>query len=144
TSVNSMLREVLLGALFETIIILLFLRNLRATLITIISIPLSLAITLYLLDISGVTLNIITLGGVAVAVGRLVDDSIVVIENIYRRLQNEAFTIDMLIDGTKEVSGAITSSTIATVAVFLPMGLLRGALQDFLLPFALTVTYSLL
>lgn len=144
TSVNSMLREVLLGALFATLIILLFLRNVRATLITIVSIPLSLAITLYLLDVSGVSLNIITLGGVAVAVGRLVDDSIVVIENIYRRLQREAFSINMLIDATKEVAGAITSSTIATVAVFLPMGLLRGSLQDFLLPFALTVTYSLL
>ena len=91
-SVNSMLREVLLGALFATIVILLFMRNFRATLVTIVSIPLSLGITLYLLSLSGVTLNIITLGGVAVAVGRLVDDSIVVIENIYRRLQKEPFS----------------------------------------------------
>lgn len=143
-SVNSMMREVLLGALFATIVILLFLRNLRATLVTAVSIPLSLAVTLYLLDISGITLNIITLGGVAVAVGRLVDDSIVVIENIYRRLQKESFSIDMMISATKEVARAITSSTVATVAVFLPMGLLRGSLQAFLLPFALTVTYSLL
>lgn len=143
-SVNSMMREVLLGALFATVIILIFLRNFRATLVTIISIPLSLAVTLYLLDLSGVTLNIITLGGVAVAVGRLVDDSIVVIENIYRRLQKEPFSIEMIISATKEVAGAITASTIATVAVFLPMGLLRGSLQAFLLPFALTVTYSLL
>ncbi|MBY9077547.1 efflux RND transporter permease subunit [Paenibacillus sp. HN-1] len=143
-SVNSMMREVLLGALFATIVILIFLRNFRATLVTIISIPLSLAVTLYLLDISGITLNIITLGGVAVAVGRLVDDSIVVIENIYRRLQKEPFSIEMMISATKEVAGAITASTIATVAVFLPMGLLRGSLQAFLLPFALTVTYSLL
>ncbi len=144
TSVNSMMREVLLGALFATIVILLFLRNIRATLITAISIPLSLAVTLYLLNISGITLNIITLGGVAVAVGRLVDDSIVVIENIYRRLQKEPFSREMIISATGEVARAITSSTIATVAVFLPMGLLRGGLQDFLLPFALTVTYSLL
>lgn len=90
TSVNSMLREVLLGALFATIVILIFLRNVRATLITAISIPLSLAVTLYLLKVSGITLNIVTLGGVAVAVGRLVDDSIVVIENIYRRMQKRA------------------------------------------------------
>lgn len=144
SSVNSMMQEVLMGALFATIVILLFLRNIRATLITIISIPLSLGITLYLLDVSGVTLNIITLGGVAVAVGRLVDDSIVVIENIYRRLQHEKFSVDMIISATKEVASAITSSTITTVAVFLPMGLLRGGLQAFLLPFALTVTYSLL
>ncbi|WP_127579351.1 efflux RND transporter permease subunit [Paenibacillus koleovorans] len=143
-SVNSMMREVLLGALFATAVILLFLRNLRTTFITIVSIPLSLAITLYLLDLSGVSLNVITLGGVAVAVGRLVDDSIVVIENIYRRLQKETFSVSLVIDATKEVASAITTSTITTVAVFLPMGLLRGSLQAFLLPFALTVTYSLL
>ncbi|OAB37110.1 multidrug transporter AcrB [Paenibacillus macquariensis subsp. defensor] len=143
-SVNSMMREVLMGALFATIIILLFLRNIRATLVTVISIPLSIAVTLYLLKVSGVTLNIITLGGVAVAVGRLVDDSIVVIENIYRRMQKEPLSVEMVIHATKEVAQAITSSTIATVAVFLPMGLLNGGLQAFLLPFALTITYSLL
>ncbi|MGI2292895.1 efflux RND transporter permease subunit [Paenibacillus sp. GXUN7292] len=143
-SVNSMLQEVLLGALFATIIILVFMRNFKATIITIVSIPLSLGITLYLLHISGVSLNIITLGGVAVAVGRLVDDSIVVIENIYRRLQRESFSISLIKEATKEVASAITSSTLVTVAVFLPMGLLRGSLQDFLLPFALTVAYSLL
>ncbi|QYR20036.1 efflux RND transporter permease subunit [Paenibacillus sp. sptzw28] len=142
-SVDSMLREVLLGALFATIVILLFMRNFRATVITIVSIPLSLGITLYLLSLSGVTLNIITLGGVAVAVGRLVDDSIVVIENIYRRLQKETFSTQLISDATGEVATAITSSTLVTVAVFLPMGLLRGSLQSFLLPFALTVTYSL-
>lgn len=143
-SVNSMMQEVLMGALFATVVILIFLRNIRATLITIVSIPLSLGITLYLLSVSGVTLNIITLGGVAVAVGRLVDDSIVVIENIYRRLQHEKFSVDMIIGATKEVATAISASTITTVAVFLPMGLLEGALQAFLLPFALTVAYSLL
>ncbi|WP_127531462.1 efflux RND transporter permease subunit [Paenibacillus kobensis] len=143
-SVDSMLQEVLLGALFATIVILVFMRNFRATLITIVSIPLSLGITLYLLQISGISLNIITLGGVAVAVGRLVDDSIVVIENIYRRAQKEAFSFKLVTDATKEVSTAITSSTLVTVAVFLPMALLRGSLQALLLPFALTVGYSLL
>jgi multidrug efflux pump subunit AcrB len=139
-----MMREVLLGALFATVVILLFLRNIRATLITAVSIPLSLAVTLYLLNVSGITLNIVTLGGVAVAVGRLVDDSIVVIENIYRRLQKESLSKELVISATREVARAITTSTLATVAVFLPMGLLRGGLQAFLLPFALTVTYSLL
>lgn len=143
-SVDSMMREVLMGALFATIVILLFMRNVRATLVTIVSIPLSLGMTLYLLDLSGITLNILTLGGVAVAVGRLVDDSIVVIENIFRRLQKEKFSVDVVIDATSEVARAITASTLTTVAVFLPMGLLRGSLQAFLLPFALTVTYSLL
>ncbi|MFC5467237.1 efflux RND transporter permease subunit [Cohnella suwonensis] len=143
-SVNSMIREVLIGALLATIVILIFMRNVRATLVTIVSIPLSLAMTLYLLDLSGITLNILTLGGVAVAVGRLVDDSIVVIENIFRRLQKEKFSVEVVIDATKEVSRAITSSTLATICVFLPISLLRGGLQAFLLPFALTMTYAML
>ena len=144
TSVNSMMREVLLGALFATIVILFFLRNIRSTFITIVSIPLSLGLTLFLLSRSGVTLNILTLGGVAVAVGRLVDDSIVVIENIFRRTQKAEFSKELIIDATREVARAITASTLTTVAVFLPLGLLKGSLQAFLLPFALTVTYSLL
>ncbi|OIK11499.1 multidrug transporter AcrB [Bacillus sp. MUM 116] len=144
TSVTSMMKEVLLGALFATIVIMLFLRNIRSTFITIVSIPLSLAFTLFLLSRSGVTLNILTLGGVAVAVGRLVDDSIVVIENIFRKMQNEKFSIQLVMDAAKEVSSAITASTLTTVAVFLPIGLVNGGLQDFLMPFALTITYSLL
>jgi HAE1 family hydrophobic/amphiphilic exporter-1 len=143
-SVQSMMKEVLLGAFFATIVIMLFLRNIRSTFITIISIPLSLALTLFLLSRSGVTLNILTLGGVAVAVGRLVDDSIVVIENIFRKMQNEKFSVQLVIDATKEVSRAITASTLTTVAVFLPIGFVNGSLQDFVLPFALTITYSLL
>lgn len=143
-SVHTMIKEVLLGALFATIVIMLFLRNIRSTFITIVSIPLSLCFTLFLLSWSGVTLNILTLGGVAVAVGRLVDDSIVVIENIFRKMQSEKFSIQMIIDATKQVGVAITASTLTTVAVFLPMSLLNGGLQEFLLPFALTVTYSLL
>jgi len=143
-SVNSMMKEVLLGALFATIVIMMFLRNLRTTFITIVSIPLSLAMTLFLLKMSGVTLNILTLGGVAVAVGRLVDDSIVVIENIYRKMQKGEFSVQSIISSTKEVAAAITSSTLTTVAVFLPIGLVSGGLQDFIRPFALTITYSLL
>ncbi|MGE6488917.1 efflux RND transporter permease subunit [Paenisporosarcina sp. NPDC076898] len=143
-SVHTMIKEVLLGALFATIVIMVFLRNIRSTFITIVSIPLSLCFTLFLLSWSGVTLNILTLGGVAVAVGRLVDDSIVVIENIFRKMQTEKFSVQMVIDATKQVGVAITASTLTTVAVFLPMSLLNGGLQEFLLPFALTVTYSLL
>ncbi len=143
-SVQSMMKEVLLGAVFATIVIMLFLRNIRSTFITIVSIPLSLALTLFLLARSGVTLNILTLGGVAVAVGRLVDDSIVVIENIFRKMQNEKFSVQLIIDAVKEVSRAITASTLTTVAVFLPIGFVNGSLQDLVLPFALTITYSLL
>ncbi|PJN91112.1 efflux RND transporter permease subunit [Bacillus sp. mrc49] len=144
TSVHSMVKEVLLGALFATIVIMVFLRNVRSTFITIVSIPLSLGFTLFLLSLSGVTLNILTLGGVAVAIGRLVDDSIVVIENIFRKMQQEKISVQMVMDAVKEVGVAITASTLTTVAVFLPVALLNGGLQEFLLPFALTVTYSLL
>ncbi len=144
TSVTSMVKEVLLGALFATIVIMLFLRNIRSTFITIVSIPLSLCLTLFLLSQSGITLNILTIGGVAVAVGRLVDDSIVVIENIFRKMQHEKFSIELVINATKEVASAITSSTLTTVAVFLPLGIAGAGLKDFLMPFALTVTYSLL
>ncbi|MBT2646578.1 efflux RND transporter permease subunit [Bacillus sp. ISL-34] len=144
TSVQAMVKEVLLGALFATIVIMVFLRNVRSTFITIVSIPLSLGFTLFLLSLSGVTLNILTLGGVAVAIGRLVDDSIVVIENIFRKMQQEKISVELVMDATKEVGVAITASTLTTVAVFLPVALLNGGLQEFLLPFALTVTYSLL
>ncbi|SIQ04578.1 hydrophobic/amphiphilic exporter-1, HAE1 family [Peribacillus simplex] len=144
TSVQTMVKEVLLGALFATIVIMVFLRNVRSTFITIVSIPLSLGFTLFLLSLSGVTLNILTLGGVAVAIGRLVDDSIVVIENIFRKMQQEKISMELVMGATKEVGVAITASTLTTVAVFLPVALLNGGLQEFLLPFALTVTYSLL
>ena len=144
TSVQTMVKEVLLGALFATIVIMVFLRNIRSTFITIVSIPLSLGFTLFLLSLSGVTLNILTLGGVAVAIGRLVDDSIVVNENIFRKMQQEKISIQLVMEAIKEVGVAITASTLTTVAVFLPVALLNGGLQEFLLPFALTVTYSLL
>lgn len=143
-SVTSMMREVLLGALFATLVIFIFLRRLRPTFVTILSIPLSLGITLLLLWVSGITLNIITLGGVAVAVGRLVDDSIVVVENVYRRSQLNKLTKDNVLKAVAEVSRAITASTLITVAVFLPVGLVSGSLKALILPFALTVTYSLL
>ncbi|MBS4196333.1 efflux RND transporter permease subunit [Lederbergia citri] len=143
-SINSMTREVLTGALFATLIIWLFLRSFRMTLITIVSIPLSLFITMIMLSFFGVTLNILTLGGIAVSVGRLVDDSIVVVENIYRRKSNNELTPAFLIDSVKEVGAAITSSTLTTVAVFLPMLIVSGGLRDIVAPFAITITCSLL
>lgn len=143
-AVMSMGKEVVLGAIAATFIILIFLRNIRTTLIAVVSIPLSILLTLFLLNQSHITLNILTLGGLAVAVGRLVDDSIVVIENIFRRLQSNPFSKDIIIDATKEVAVAITSSTLTTVAVFLPIGLISGAIGEFMLPMVLAVVYSIL
>jgi hydrophobic/amphiphilic exporter-1 (mainly G- bacteria), HAE1 family len=143
-SVMSMAQEVALGALFASVVILLFLRHFKSTVIAVISIPLSICLTLFLLHQSGITLNVLTLGGLAVAVGRLVDDSIVVIENIFRRLQTGERSKELIVDSVREVAKAITSSTITTIAVFLPVGLVEGALGVFFLPFALTMVYSLL
>ncbi|MEX1028797.1 MAG: efflux RND transporter permease subunit [Paenibacillaceae bacterium] len=144
-SVNSLAREGALGALFASILILFFLRNWRATLIAIVSIPLSIMIAIISLKtFTDVSLNIMTLGGLAVATGRVVDDSIVVIENIVRRMRNEKVTPDLVRSGVLEVGRAIISSTITTVAVFAPLGLLQGITGEFFKPFALTVGFALL
>ncbi|MFT9849246.1 efflux RND transporter permease subunit [Aneurinibacillus sp. REN35] len=144
-SIDGMLREGMLGALFASLVILLFLRNFRSTLIAIVSIPLSILIAMLFLRQFNITLNVMTLGGLAIAVGRVVDDSIVVIENIYRNMQEHAERTGELIRmATKEVSSAITSSTLTTVAVFLPLGFVEGIIGKIFLPFALTVVFSLL
>jgi HAE1 family hydrophobic/amphiphilic exporter-1 len=144
-SVNGMAREGMYGALFASILILLFLRNIRATIIAIVSIPLSLAAAMSLLHyFTDITLNVMTLGAMAVAVGRVVDDSIVVIENIVRRTQSEKPTKELMLDATREVSAAITSSTLTTIAVFAPLGLVSGLVGKIFAPFALTVVFSLL
>jgi len=145
-SVKTLVKEGLFGALFASVTILVFLRSLRATLIAIISIPLSLLITGIILHQMDITLNVMTLGAMAVAVGRVVDDSIVVIENIYRRmrLRKEGETKDgLVVESTKEIIGAITASTITTAVVFLPIGLVGGVAGQFFLPFALTVVIAL-
>ncbi|MBP0724688.1 efflux RND transporter permease subunit [Bacillus sp. RG28] len=145
-SVDSLIREGLLGALFASLAVLLFLRNIRATVIAIVSIPLSILIATIFLNRLNISLNIMTLGGMAVAVGRVVDDSIVVIENIFRNVRKSktGITNELILSSTKEILKAITSSTITTVVVFLPLGLVGGITSKFFLPFALTIVFSLL
>jgi multidrug efflux pump subunit AcrB len=144
-SVNGLLKEGLVGVFFAFIVILLFLRNLRTTIIACVSIPLSVLITLIVLKQANITLNILTLGGLSVAIGRIVDDSIVVIENIYRRLQGDDVRNSELIRiATKEVGAAITSSTLTTVAVFLPITFVGGLAGVMFKPFALTLAASML
>ncbi|MCY7419936.1 MAG: efflux RND transporter permease subunit, partial [Chloroflexi bacterium] len=143
-SSDGLVREGLLGALFAVLTIFLFLLSLRSTLVAAVSIPLSIFAALTIMGFAGLTINIITLGALAVAVGRVVDDSIVVLENIYRhRARGEAIG-DAVVGGTREVATAITSSTITTVCVFLPLGFVGGLVSQFFLPFALTVTFALL
>ncbi|WP_308635508.1 efflux RND transporter permease subunit [Paenibacillus silvisoli] len=144
-SVSTLVREGTLGALFASLLILFFLRNFRATLIAIVSIPLSMLMAMICLHyFTDVTLNIMTLGGLAVATGRVVDDSIVVIENLVRRMRGERMTKEMILSATAEVGKAITSSTITTVAVFAPLGLLSGMIGGYFRPFALTVAFALI
>lgn len=146
-SVETLVREGLLGALFASLAVLLFLRNIRATIIAVLSIPLSLLVSSIFLAQAGITLNIMTLGGMAVAVGRVVDDSIVVIENIFRRMKHNEEGLDrtqLTAAATREMLRAITSSTLTTIVVFLPLGLVGGVTGAFFLPFALTVVFSLI
>ncbi|MDP2182122.1 MAG: efflux RND transporter permease subunit [Actinomycetota bacterium] len=144
-SIDDMVQEGLLGALFAFIVILVFLRNIRSTLISAISIPLSIVLSLLAMKVAGVTMNVMTLGGLTVAIGRVVDDSIVVIENIFNHMQaGGERSVSLIRKATAEVSSAITSSTLTTVAVFAPMTLVSGIVGKIFTPFALTVAVALL
>lgn len=145
-SVNTMLEKALLGILFAIIIIMLFLRSVRTTIISIISIPMSLLIALIVLNQLDISLNILTLGALTVAIGRVIDDSIVVMENIYRRLQLETEELRgmaLIREATMEMFVPIASSTIVTMAVFLPIGLVDGQAGELFLPFALAISIAL-
>ncbi|TMU84935.1 efflux RND transporter permease subunit [Bacillus sp. BHET2] len=146
-SVSTMLNKALFGAIFAVIIILLFLRDIKSTLISVVSIPLSLLIAILLLKQMDITLNIMTLGAMTVAIGRVIDDSIVVVENIYRRMSLKGEMLkgkDLIREATKEMFVPIASSTIVTIAVFLPLGLVQGMIGELFLPFALTIVFALL
>ncbi len=143
-SIEDLLTEGGLGLLFAVAVILLFLFSLRSTLVTAISIPLSLLVTLIGLRVGGYSLNILTLGALTVAIGRVVDDSIVVIENIKRHLSYGEEKRPAIITAVREVGGAITSSTIATAAVFVPIGLVSGQVGELFRPFAFTVALALM
>lgn len=146
-SVETMLSKALFGAGFAVLIILLFLRNIRSTLIAIISIPLSLLIAVLLIKQMDITLNMMTLGAMTVAIGRVIDDSIVVVENIYRRMASPTEQLKgkaLIREATKEMFVPILSSTLVTIAVFLPIGLVGGMVGELFLPFALTIVFALL
>jgi HAE1 family hydrophobic/amphiphilic exporter-1 len=142
-SINSLATEGLLGLAFAVIIILVFLLSVRSTLVTAISIPVSVLITFIGMWVSGYTLNIITLGALTIAIGRVVDDSIVVIENIKRHIGLGESKLDAIKSAVREVAGAVTASTLTTVAVFLPLALVGDITGELFRPFALTVTIAL-
>jgi HAE1 family hydrophobic/amphiphilic exporter-1 len=143
-SIHDLSLEGGIGLLMAVLIILLFLRSFAPTFISGVSIPISLLFAMTGLLIGGYTLNIFTLGALTVAIGRVVDDSIVVIENIKRHQALGESGMGTLVRSVKEVAGAVTSSTFTTVAVFAPIGLVGGQAGSFFRPFALTVVISLL
>ena len=142
--VNSVLENLAVGAVLAILILLLFLRDLRPTLIVAFSIPISVTFAIVLMYFSGVTLNAISMSGLAVGVGMLVDNSIVVIENIYRLRSEGVPPYRAAISGATQVGGAITASTLTTVCVFLPIVFVEGMTRQLFADMALTITYSLL
>ena len=143
-SIKDLTTEGLLGLGFAVAVILVFLLSVRSTLVTAVSIPLSLLITFIGLSGTGYSLNILTLGALTIAIGRVVDDSIVVIENIKRHLSYGEPKITAILTAIREVAGAITASTLTTVAVFLPIAFVGELAGELFRPFALTVTIALL
>ncbi|OKI05149.1 hydrogenase expression protein [Streptomyces sp. CB02923] len=143
-SIDSLTTEGLLGLLMAVIVILVFLLSLRSTLVTAVSIPLSVVITLIVLWTGDLSLNMLTLGALTIAIGRVVDDSIVVLENIKRHLGYGEERREAILTAVREVSGAITSSTLTTVAVFLPIGVVGGMVGALFGSFSITVTVALL
>ena len=141
--VNSILSSLLLGAVFAVLVLFLFLKDLRPTFITLCSIPLSVVFAIVLMYFSGVTLNMISLSGLAVSVGMLVDNSVVVIENIYRLRAKGATPVQAAVHGAKQVASAVTASTLTTVCVFLPIVFVEGITKQLFTDLALTMTYSL-
>ncbi|MGW3426175.1 efflux RND transporter permease subunit [Streptomyces phaeochromogenes] len=143
-SIKGLTTEGALGLLFAVLVILVFLASIRSTLVTAVSIPLSVVLALIVLWTRSESLNILTLGALTIAIGRVVDDSIVVLENIKRHLGYGEERQEAILKAVREVAGAVTSSTLTTVAVFLPIGLTGGMVGELFGSFSLTVTAALL
>ncbi|WP_369246056.1 efflux RND transporter permease subunit [Streptomyces sp. R41] len=143
-SIDGLTTEGALGLLFAVLVILVFLASIRSTLVTAVSIPLSVVLALIVLWTRDLSLNMLTLGALTIAIGRVVDDSIVVLENIKRHLGYGEEREEAILKAVREVAGAVTSSTLTTVAVFLPIGLTGGMVGELFGSFSLTVTAALL
>ena len=142
-SIESLATEGVLGLVFAVIVILIFLFSIRSTLVTAISIPASVLVTFIGMWATGYSLNVLTLGAITIAIGRVVDDSIVVIENIKRHLSLGEEKKAAILTAVREVAAAVTASTATTVAVFLPIALVSDVTGELFRPFALTVTIAL-
>jgi len=143
-SIETLAVEGLLGLVFAVVVILVFLMSIRSTLVTAISIPTSVLVTFASMQAFGYSLNMLTLGALTISIGRVVDDSIVVIENIKRHYVEGSDKGDSIRLAVREVAGAITASTITTVAVFLPIVFVGDMVGELFRPFAMTVTIAML
>jgi CzcA family heavy metal efflux pump len=144
TAIANVRDAIVIGGAFSVLILLMFLKSWRATLIAALSIPLSLVISFVFLNLTGDTLNLMSLGGLAVAIGLIIDDTVVVIENITRHLA-EGQTGDAAVDrASKEISGAVIGSTLTTILVFLPLAFVRGVIGQFFQSLAMALTVALL
>ncbi len=143
-SIDSVVEEGIIGGILAIIVVFLFLRNWRTTIITAVSIPVSLLVAVTVLSWLGYSLNIMTLAGLTIAIGRVIDDTIVVLENVYRHMSAGQTPIDAIREGAREVTIAILGATAVTCAVFLPLGLTGGIIGALFLPFAIAVVAALL
>lgn len=143
-SIGEVKDSALMGILLAMIVLYIFLRRINTTLIVSVSIPVSVIATFNLMYFNGLTLNIMTLGGLALGAGMLIDNAIVVVENIFRHLENGLSPKEAAIKGASEVSGAITSSTLTTIVVFLPIVYIQGAAGELFKEQAWTVSFSLI
>lgn len=144
SSIGDLTRNAIIGCALAIIIVFLFLMAFRASLVTAVSIPLSILIALLVMRLTGMTVNLLTLSAIAIAVGRVIDNSIVVLEVIYRRIQQGEVFREAAIGGVKEIAVPITSSTLATVVIFLPLAFVGGIAGELFVPFAFTVTFALI
>ncbi|MFZ7119630.1 MAG: efflux RND transporter permease subunit [Eubacteriaceae bacterium] len=142
--ISSVLKNLMYGGILAVIILLLFLRDIKPTVIIALSIPISLVFTIAMMYFTNVTMNIISLGGLALGVGMLVDNSVVVIENIYRLKNKGLNSINASIEGAKQVAGALAASTLTTTAVFLPIVFTTGISKEIFADMGLTIAYSLI
>ncbi|MFA7105963.1 MAG: efflux RND transporter permease subunit [Candidatus Izemoplasmatales bacterium] len=142
-SISTVLQNIIIGGLLAIAILFVFLRNIKPTIIVGLAIPISVIAAFMLMYFTDVSLNLVSMGGLALGIGMLVDNAVVVIENIYRMINEGKTKKEAAIEGAKEVAGAITASTLTTVAVFLPIVFVEGMISDVFISMALTIAYSL-
>jgi multidrug efflux pump subunit AcrB len=142
--VDSVLENLIYGGILAILVLVVFLRSIRPTFIIAVSIPISLIFAIAMMYFTGVTINIISLAGLALGVGMLVDNSIVVIENIFRLRNEGKSTVEAATEGAKEVAGAIAASTLTTVFVFVPIVFTKGISRELFTDMGLTIAYSLI